>query len=148
MLKRLKEQLRDILEDIFLLGAEAPAYMIVNRENDKMLDYMPLKYDDEKVLYFDETKIKMTLFELLCNNIGATLTIKGQTPLKECVIIIALRYIAHMTQSEFAEKMNVPYNTLIKWESQARVPKLQTVLQLAAKVPVSQNLILTVINKN
>ena len=127
----LDRQIRDICEDISLYGVNAPAYLYVSRKTGNIIDYMPEKADDGKVLYIDEEQLETTLFNVLWNYIAALMAQMNRSFTKAGVWITSARLALGLTMEQFAAECDVSVISVSSWERGVRMPKVEKLIRFA-----------------
>lgn len=116
---KLKNIINEICEDIFLSGINAECYLVINRKDDSLIDYITTL----DVAYVDEKYEKTTLYNCLLEFLKTLKFYSKYDNVIDSAELTALRLITNQSQEEFAKNLGLSKKTIEAWEYGYRVPK-------------------------
>ncbi|MDD7457865.1 MAG: hypothetical protein PUK83_05510 [Clostridia bacterium] len=128
----------EALNDYYLLGASSNVYVYFDRKTGALKDY---SLEKEKVLYIDEKRFEMPIFEFITLLCGIELH-NLQKWSAESALFRAEVFVKNISVPQFAKEVNANARLLQQYYGGLRKPSLQFVLNCADNVPVDKKLVL------
>ena len=143
-MSKTNEFIKKVLEDIALAGANTGCIVYLDKESMLISDY---SLEEEKVIYMDEARARMPLFQLLVTLISFDYAEKNHPLPIYAIIIKAMRNIKLLSQVKFAEFLGVPRRTLEDWESGARRLSFEKLIDVGKRCGIDPDTVFAAIKR-